>query len=194
MSRARQPVTIDGIAFDALLDEIPKLPADIPVYPTEEGFEISDSIILKAKELSMTLFLTNTPVTWRRRNGSGSFRVNDVIDELEAMYFSKKPVTVRTSDKTYNNMGVLQIEIPKKRETGSSREVHIAFREIRTTEQSTATIPASYGKSGSTGANAGTTTSTPGAAPAGSGGNTTSGGSNSSILFSAAGSAGLLGG
>jgi len=197
MSRATEPVNINGITFDALIDEIPRLSADIPAYPTEEGFEVSDTIIFKPKELSMTLFLTNTPVTWRSQNGSGPFRVNDVSNELEEMYFShpQKLVTIRTSDKTYKNMGILNLEIPKKKETGSSREVFISFREVRTTEQSTTTIPASYGKSGATGANAGTAPATPSPTPGGAAaGDSAAGDGPASMAYNFASAAGLFGG
>ena len=44
MARARQPVNINGITFDALIDESQTLEADIPAYPTEAGFEVSDRI------------------------------------------------------------------------------------------------------------------------------------------------------
>jgi hypothetical protein len=68
MARATQPVTVDGIEFDALIDESKTYEADVSTYPVEKGFEVSDTIILKPLTLSMTLYLTNTPVTWRARH------------------------------------------------------------------------------------------------------------------------------
>ena len=156
MSTVKQPVTIDGISFDALIDESKQYEADVPAYPVERGFEVSDAIILKPFVLSMTLFLTNTPVTWRTLHGSNPARVEDVIKRLETLYFTREPVTVITSERTYRNMAILNFELKKSLETGNSREIPITFREIRVTEAQTMTIPASYGKSGATGANAGT--------------------------------------
>src|SRR5215469_16079972 len=156
MARVKQPVSIDGITFDALIDETKQLTADVPAYPVEKGFEVSDAIILKPLTLSMTLFLTNTPVTWKVRHGSDPSRVQDVIKRLEALYFKKEPVTVETSERTYEDMAILSIELKKSLETGSSREIPISFKQIRVTEAATTTIPASYGKSGATGTNAGT--------------------------------------
>lgn len=156
MARAVQPVSIDGIEFDALIEETQSLAADLPTYPVESGFEVSDSIILKPLTLSMTLFLTNTPVTWKGRHGANPARVQNVLRQLEELYFSRKPVTVSTSSKTYKSMAILSIELTKTKETGPSREIPISFQEIRVVEAKTTTIPDSYGKGGATGTNAGT--------------------------------------
>jgi len=187
MARATQPVSIDGIEFDALIDETKTLASDVPSYPVEKGFEVSDSIILKPLTLSMTLYLTNTPVTWKRRHGSNPSRVQDVLTQLEALYFTKQPVTVITSERTYTNMAILNIDLKKSLETGSSREIPISFQEIRVTEATTTTIPDSYGKGGGTGANAGTASITTGAAPGAS-----DSGSRGSILYGLASGAGLM--
>ena len=156
MARVKQPVTVDGIGFDALIDESKQYEADVPAYPVERGFKVSDAIILKPIALSMTLFLTNTPVTHRARHGSSPSRVADVTKRLEALYFTSEPVTVVTSEQTYRNMAIVSFELKKSLETGSSREIPIMFQEIRVTEAQTTTIPASFGRSGATGTNAGT--------------------------------------
>ena len=67
MARAKQPVSVDDIEFDALIDSEEGYEADVPEYPTEKGFSVSDTIVLKADTLNMTLYVTDTPVTWRKR-------------------------------------------------------------------------------------------------------------------------------
>ena len=199
MATAKQPVSIDGIEFDALMDSKESLDAEVPSYPTETGFEVSDSIILKPLTLNMTLFLSNTPVTWKSRHGSSPSRVQDVLKHLEELYFKKTPVTISTSDKTYSNMAITSITLTKTKEHGADREVPISFQQVLVTESKTTTIPDSYGKSGTTGQNAGTA-STTSRATSGSGRTTapqkrSSGesGSNGSILYNLASRVGLLG-
>lgn len=66
MARAKRPVTIAGIEFDALISEEPmatRLP--VPEYAVESGFSVSDAIIHGAETLNMVLYVTDTPVTWR---------------------------------------------------------------------------------------------------------------------------------
>lgn len=201
MGRAMRPVSVAGIEFDALISENRSLTADTPEYPIETGFVVSDSVILKPQVLSMTLFLTDTPISWRRRLGSGQGRVQYVIDRLEEAYFKRELVTVVTSDKTYTNMAITGITIAKSAETGYAREIPITFKEVRVTKSATTTIPSAYGKSGATGSNAGTAGTKTGSTPApaaknktggSSGGGSGASGKAGSVLYGLAASAGML--
>ena len=149
-----EPVSIDNITFDALIHADETLNADVPAFPVETGFEVSDTIILSPIQLSMTVYLTNTPVTWRHLHGNNPLRVQEVIDKLKQLYFQKRVITVSTSETDYENMAITSISLPKK--AGSSREISINFQQIRTVEAATATVPANLGRGGTTGVNAGT--------------------------------------
>lgn len=202
MAKAKQPVSIDGIEFDALIDESQDYEAQVPEYATEKGFSVSDTIVLKPDSLSMTLYVTDTPVTWRGRHGSTPGRTEQVVRQLKELYMSKKVVTVVTSDEVFESMAITNISFSKSADVGYAREIPITLKKIIVTESSTVTIPDSYGKSGTTGASAGTanttqaTQSTAGSTGTGGNGNTNSnnsgGGRNGSILYNAASSFGLL--
>ena len=156
MARPMEPVSIDGITFDALIDLDEKWDADVPSFPVETGFEVSDTIILRPVMLSMTLFLTNTPVTFRRLHGSGPYRVQEVIERLRQLYFRKTPVTVSTDEQDYENMAIISIGLPRTLAAGTSREIPVTLRQIRTTEAAVTAVPASLGRGGASGVNAGT--------------------------------------
>ena len=206
MGKATQPVSINGLEFDALIDESRTLEATVPEYSVESGFSVSDSVILNPEKLSMTLFVTNTPVTWYRRHGASPTRVDNVVKQLEELYFAKEPVTIVTSDATYTSMAIESITISKSLEIGYARQIPISFKKIRVTRAKTTTIPDSYGKSGATAASAGTASTSTGSSGGGSGSGSGSGGgssgaggssgsngnSKSSILYNAASSIGLI--
>lgn len=202
MARAKQPVSINGIEFDALIEENRTLEATVPEYSVESGFSVSDAIILSPERLDLTLFVTNTPVTWYSRHGGDQNRVDSVVKRIEELYYAGEPVTIITSDATYSNMAIESLTISKNAETGYAREIPISFKKIRITSAKTATIPDSYGKSGSTGASAGTASTSSGSSggsssgdsgsSSGSGSGSSNGNSKSSILYSAATSMGLL--
>lgn len=201
MAKATQPVSINGLEFDALISESRTLEATVPEYSVETGFSVSDSIILSPEKLEMTLFVTNTPVTWYRCHGASQNRVDSVVKQLEELYFAKEPVTIVTSDATYTNMAIESMTISKSLEVGYAREIPISFKKIRITSAKTTTIPDSYGKSGATAASAGTASTSSGGSGSGSGGGTGSGSSSSSgsngnskssILYNAASSIGLI--
>lgn len=199
MARAKQPVSVDDIEFDALIDSEEGYEADVPEYPTEKGFSVSDTIVLKADTLNMTLYVTDTPVTWRERTGSGPGKTEGVVRRLKDLYFAKKILEVTTTDCVYSNMVITSMNIKKSVEVGYAREIPIAFKKIEVTETATVEIPASYGKSGKTAKAAGkaSTTAASTAGSGSSGGSSASSSSSSSsrgsVLYNAASSFGLLG-
>lgn len=186
MSKAKQPVSVGGIEFDALIDESRTLSATVPEYAVEYGFSVSDAIILSPETLTMTLFVTDTPVTWKNRHGSGPGRVELVCKQIEELYFKGEPVTIVTSDATYTSMAIESLTIGKTLETGYAREIPISFKKIRLTSSKTTTIPDSYGKSGSTKAAAGSANTKKATSKSTSTEEEEKKGTKSSLLYSAA--------
>lgn len=199
MGRTVQPVSVDGIEFDALMNSTEALDATVPEYSVETGFAVSDTIILASETLDMTLLVSNRPVTWSKRFGSSGDRVAEVVKRLKSLYFEKKLITVVTSSETYTNMAILSISIPKINAMMEAMEIPIKFKKVRVTAAKTAAIPDSYGKSGASAASAGTASTSKGSSGGGSSsgsnsGSASSGGSqkSGSILYSAAASMGLM--
>ena len=196
-----QPVSVAGIEFPAMLDETQTFTSDIPEYPVEPGSVLSDNITLQPMELPLTLLLSDTPLTWRGRVRS----MSEAESMLKELYFSKTPFTVVTPSGTFESMGITSMQIKRSSENGYNKEVSLSLKQINVTATKTASIPDSYGKSGATGANAGTastsagsTSTGGGSSGGGSGGSGSSGGSSSgkqssgSILYNVASSAGLI--
>lgn len=200
MTRAKHPVSVGDIEFDALIHSEEGYEAEVPEYPTEKGFSVSDTIVLKPDILNMTLFVTDTPVTWKDRLGSGPGKTEAVVKRLKELYFKKQPVEVVTSDTVYSNMAITSLSIKKSTEVGYAREIPISFKKIIVTQSKTVTIPTSYGKSGKTGASGGTSNTSSGKSGSGGssggsgngGGSGSSGGKSGSILYGVASSIGLL--
>ncbi|MCX4355844.1 MAG: hypothetical protein OSJ43_06420 [Oscillospiraceae bacterium] len=194
MSRQpKQPVSINGVEFDALIDQSISYSAQVPEYPTEKGFNVNDTIILQNDDLSMTLYVTDTPVTWKNRFGGGFGRVEQVVKQLENLYLARQPVTIVTSDAVYTEMAIVSYTISKSSDTGYAREIPISFQKIIRTESKTVSIPDSYGKSGATGAPAGDANTTSASTSSGSGSSSSSSSEQGgSILYNAGKSVGLL--
>lgn len=184
MGRKIEPVSIDGIEFDALITSTESLASDIPQYPVEDGYEVSDTMILKPLVLELTVFVSNTPVTHLQRFGGAEnckTRIDDVVAQLKKMRADKKLVTITTNDATYKNMGLENMSISKSLEVGYARQIPLSFKEVIVTSTETVAIPAEYGKSGTTGASGGTAQTSSG--NSGSSGDS-SGGSNQTVLNS----------
>ena len=57
MAKKVQPVSINDVEFDALIDDSRTLPNSVPSYPVEDGFSISDTIIHSPQTLSITVYV-----------------------------------------------------------------------------------------------------------------------------------------
>lgn len=156
MARATRPVSVAGIEFDALLEQELSYEATVPEYAVENGFAISDAILFGAETLSMTLCVTDTPVTWATRHGIVQGRADEICRQLRELYFKREAVEVITSEETFTDMAIESIAFSKSADAGYAREIPITFRKVRKTSATTTTIPASYGKSGSSGKSSGT--------------------------------------
>ena len=157
MAKKLQPVSVWGIEFDALIDETKSMTSKIPEYPVEDGFSVSDTIINDPVQLSMTLYLSNTPVTWLYRHGSSNGRVQRICKMIEEQWFQKNLTKIVTSDATYTNMGLTSISIKKSKDLGYAREISITAKKIRVTERKTVSVPDYILKSGQSMADAGKT-------------------------------------
>ena len=155
MAGNKTPVTIWGIEFDALIDETKTLASSIPVYPVENGFQISDTIINDPVSLQLSLYLSNTPVTWLYRHGSSNDRVVRICNEIENRWLEKQLTKIVTSDAVYTDMGITSISIKKSKDIGYAREITVSAQKVRITRRQTVTIPDYIMQSGATMANAG---------------------------------------
>ncbi len=174
-----QPVNIGGIACDALIHHELGMETDIPDYPVEEGFSVQDTMILKPKTLTLTVIVSNTPITFR--SGASPTRVQQVAARFQELYTRRELITVTSSKGVFKNMGITSLSLPYDVSTKTSLEIPITLKEVLTISSKTVTIPSEYGRGGDTGTTAGTASTTPYGSQSGSSnivGNNTS--SNSS--------------
>lgn len=176
----KKPVSVWGIEFDALIDETKTMTSTIPEYPVESGFAVSDTIINDPIQVSMTLYLSNTPVTWLYRHGSSSDRVKRVCDMIEQKWFDKALTKIVTSDTTYTNMGLTSISIKKSADIGYAREISISAKKVRKTKRKTVTVPTYVLKAGESMADAGKSSTSKTSAKSSSGASSSSSSSSSS--------------
>lgn len=194
MPRAKMPASINGVEFDVLIGQSESYQADAPEYPTEEGYSVSDSIILKATPLDITVFISNTPVTWQQRFGK-TRNAAAVVEELKRLYFARELVTFRTTDGSWPNMAIVSMNISKSAETGYAYEIPIQLKQVRVTSAKTVTVTISFPRGGATGTNAGTASTSATASGKNSGSKKESkeeGKKTSSILYGLADTVGLF--
>lgn len=149
-----QPVNIGGIECDALIHHELQLENQIPDYPVEEGFSVQDTIIQNPKTLTLTVVVTNTPITFREHASPN--RVQEIAERFQELYKSRQLITVTSSKGVFQNMGITSISLPYDVSTKTSLEIPITLKEVLTTTAKTVAIPSEYGRGGDTGTTAGT--------------------------------------
>lgn len=200
MSKPKRPVKIDGIEFDALISSSETYSADVPDYPCEAGYSVHDTIVTKPMELSLTLFLSNNPVTWYNRLGNNRDRVQVVEEKLRELFASRKKFTVLTATDKFRNMCFTSVGINKEKGHGDGRGIDVTLKQVSITATTKTTVPASYGLSGESMSNAGSasTSSVGGGSGSSSSSSSSTGTSTSenkaSLLYNAASNLGLMGG
>ena len=150
MPIAKLPSRIGDIKFDAIINRDKTLTAEVPEYPVEDGFPISDAILRKPLELSVTAFISNTPVTWRRQLGDTHNRVSRVTKQLENLWLSGEPQTFISGGRSYKDMAITSLTVPETPEMLNAVEISMTLKQVEVTRSRT-TIPSSYGMSGTTG-------------------------------------------
>lgn len=156
MSKKLQPTSIAGIEFDALVDESRELTATVPEYPVEDGYSVSDTIINDPQKITLTLYITNTPVTWLYRHGTSTGRVQQIENRLVQMWEEKQLQKIVTTNAIYTDMGITSIKITHAQEDGYAKKVTIEAKKVITTTRETVLIPSYVLKSGESEASAGT--------------------------------------
>lgn len=151
----KQPVSVAGIEFDAMIERTEDHSATAPKYPIDAGYSVTDNVALDPLILKMTLYVTATPVTWLARHGSGFDRVETVCNQLLSAFSSRILVGVVTPDKSYSNMVITHISIKQSSTIGYAREIPIELKEVTVTSAKKAAIPEGYARAGATMENAG---------------------------------------
>ena len=134
-----QPVNIGGIECDALIHHELAMETEIPDYPVEEGYSVQDTMILKPRTLSLTVIVTNTPITFRSHASPG--RVQEVAARFQELYQSRQLITVTSAKGSFQNMGITSLSLPYDVSTKTSLEIPITLKEVLTTTAQTVTSP-----------------------------------------------------
>lgn len=156
--------------------------ADIPEYPVENGYNVSDTVILKPIQLSITLYISDSPATWRNRKGHSpsAGRTKKICEKFEKLYFQRKLVKVVTTDKIYTNMGITSMSISHSSEIGYARQIQFSLKKVYVTKRKTVHIPKYILQSGESKKSAGKATTSSSSSNSSSSSSSRSGGSGSS--------------
>ncbi len=147
---SKSQAVFDGvkvIPLDASLEENHVYKALVTKNPVETGADISDNISINPVELSITGFITDTPVKFFQgiRNavsGSGSLS-KTAHDDLVFLFKAKQKMTVITGLTTYKDMVISALSFPRNAQTGRAIRFECQLMQIITVTFETGEIDAS---------------------------------------------------
>lgn len=114
-SRSLRKNKLGAIELDLTIDEMHQRNAEVSDFPVESGGQIQDHISNGPRKLTITGFITDTPLG-ALFSYSFANRVQDAFDSLEELYDSRTPFDVVSGLKSYKNMCFESLDMPRKRE------------------------------------------------------------------------------
>lgn len=123
--------SINGFFIDCLVSDGHTFDADVTEFPVESGATISDNIRNKPLVVTMECIVSNAPIgqlaTLRDQD-------NDPVDSAYEMLLKvradRQPVTIFTSLRTYTNMALQNLSIPRESGTGDALKFTVTFKQI----------------------------------------------------------------
>lgn len=135
--------TIGGIVIDGYLEETHSRRSTVTKIPVEQGSDISDHIINEPDAVSITGFISSTPMLQTILNGAVEVdRVTSVLEALERLRLSKTLFTVSTGLKPlYRNMAIEDFTPSRNSSTGKGMEFTIQLSQLIVVKNQTVAIP-----------------------------------------------------
>jgi len=143
------PTMIGDLALDCTVTETHTATSTVTEHPVESGANITDHIRPEPVQLSITGIVSDTPIGSRQVQrsiavGGASVQVTQqepptsttgygraAWAKLDAIRTAAKPVKVVTRDKTYENMALVSLSVPKESKTGGALYFTAQFKQIR---------------------------------------------------------------
>ena len=136
-----------NIELDAVLDESHEWSAEATSNPVEEGAPVTDHVIEQADKLSIRGVVTDAPLNASSSilgfigGGSADNKTQTVFDLLDTLIKKREVLTVYTKHKTYSDMVLTNVTIPRSASVGEAIEFRAEFIHIRKVATQTVDVP-----------------------------------------------------
>ncbi len=131
---ATEYVMIDGFFIDCSLNESHSFESDVTEYPVESGSNIVDNIRPLPIVVEMECLVTDTPIGPIITKRPLESPVQSAYDLLMRIRDRREPVTIQTSLRTYENMALKGLSIPRSSGGASALHFTATFHQIQIVE------------------------------------------------------------
>lgn len=133
-------VSIGGFLVDVALNEDYSFDSDVTDFPVESGSSIVDNIRPKPIVVRIEGIISNTPIgniaQARQSAGMGGSGkgptppTDDAYDTLLDIRDKREPVTITTSLRTYENMALQSLSVPRATGRGDELRFNATFKQV----------------------------------------------------------------
>jgi hypothetical protein len=141
--------TLGAVELDATMTETHSGDVEVTEHPVERGANIADHFRTKPVQVSLEGLVSNTPVGVNARDAIGNQaargeggKAEIAYERLLSMRDSSELVTITTRLRTYTNMKLVSLSVPRDRGTGDALRFSATFREIVIVASERVKIPA----------------------------------------------------
>lgn len=130
---ATKYIMIDDFLIDCSLSESHSFDSDVTEFPVESGSSISDNIRPLPITVDIEGFVSNTPIGLMRdeRVITSQKPVETCYELLQAIRDEREPVTIQTSLRTYENMALTRLNIPRGPGGADGLRFTASFKQIQ---------------------------------------------------------------
>lgn len=128
-----------NMEFDVVTTESHKWEATVTSNPVEMGTAVTDHVQLSPDTVEIAGIISNASLEVSKGKFidkllgllDGESNVQRAFDQLRKLLENRQPVTVYTRYKTYSNMVLTSLSIPRSKDSGDSIEFTASFTHVR---------------------------------------------------------------
>lgn len=134
-------LNFDYVELDASLSESHRGQADVTSNPIETGVEAADHIISRPDELQLEGVISNTPAILLAALRVDSDRAEQAYEKLVVVKDQGLLVTIFTTLRLYEDMALINLEVPRTAATGNMVLLRLGFRAVQVVESQVVDAP-----------------------------------------------------
>ncbi len=134
-------ITIGGYRIDATLTEDHQFESEVTEYPVESGSAVTDNVRLKPIVVMLEGVVSDTPIgviATARANQTAApdaelafLPSDDALAMLLAIRDAREPVSIESSLKTFDDMVMTNLSVPRDSETGHALRFSATFQQLK---------------------------------------------------------------
>jgi hypothetical protein len=134
--------SIGSLTLDAAITETHEMEAELTEFPVETGSDIADNRIKRPRIVTIDGVVASAPTNPLQIVGPlAPLSVPNGFKALEALFDSSELITVVTELKTYEDMAITKISIPRSNDTGRAIFFSMECRSVQIVSNRTFEVP-----------------------------------------------------